>query len=178
MKSPSQVPQDARTAQSGTKVSPREKSALKLLNQLAFDAMRFRYPLIRPELLAPPKFSDKTANKLTQCIIQWIRLHGYQAENINVTGRQIDRRKIVSDCLGNQRQIGTLKWIKTSGTRGSADLHATINGKSVKIEVKVGRDKQRPDQIKYQRSIESAGGIYFIATTFQQFYEWYITTFE
>ena len=177
MKSPSQVPHNARMAQSGTKVSPRERSALKALNQLSFDAMRFRYPLIRPELLAPPKYSDKTANGLTSCIIQWIRLHGYQAENIKVTGRQIDRRKVVSDCLGNQRQIGTLQWIKTSGTRGSADISATIAGKSVKIEVKIGRDKQRPAQMEYQRSVEAAGGIYFIASTFQQFYDWYVKTF-
>ena len=170
-------PYNERSAKSHTKVPPGNKSALKLLNELAFDAMRFRYPLIRPELLPPPKYSDKTANLLTSSIIQWIRLHGYQAERINVTGRQIDKRQTYTDCLGNQRTIGTLQWIKTSGTRGTADLHATINGKSVKIEVKIGRDKQRPDQVIYQQSIEAAGGVYFIATSFQQFYDWYVRTF-
>ncbi|MEI7526136.1 MAG: hypothetical protein WCJ95_17460 [Mariniphaga sp.] len=166
-----------RSAGTNTQVPPKEKSALKALNQLAYDAMRFRYPLIRPELLPPSKFSDKTANKLTSCIITWIRYNGGQAERINVTGRQIDQRKIVMDCLGNQRQIGSLKWITGNGTRGSADISATIAGKSVKIEVKIGRDRQRPDQVEYQRSVEAAGGIYIIATSFQQFYDWYVKTF-
>ena len=163
---------------SGTKTQPADKSALKLLNQTAYETMRFRYPLIRPELLPPPKYSDKTANGLTKCVIAWIRYSGGQAERINVTGRQIDQRKTVTDCLGHQRQIGSLKYIPTSGTRGSADISATIHGRSVKIEIKIGRDKQRPAQMEYQRSVEAAGGIYFIASTFQQFYNWYQKTFE
>ena len=167
-----------RSPQSDAKTRPGDKTALKVLNQLSFDAMRFRYPLIRPELLPPSRFSDKTANKLTSCIIAWIRLHGYQAERISIIGRQIDKRQTYTDVLGHQRQIGSLKWIPSSGSRGSADISATVNGMSVKIEVKVGRDRQRPDQIKYQQSVEAAGGIYFIATNFQQFYEWYQRTFE
>lgn len=167
-----------RSAKSHAKVQPREKSALKALNQLSDQAKRLKYSEIRPELLPPAKFSDKTANKLTSAVIAWIRLHGYQAERISITGRQIDKRITYTDCIGNKRQIGTLQWIKTSGTRGSADISATIHGRSVKIEVKIGRDKQRPAQMEYQRSVEAAGGVYFIATTFQQFYDWYQKTFE
>ena len=165
-----------RSRQSGTKTRPGDKTALKALNQLADQAQRLKYPG-QPYLVAA-KYSDKTANKLTSCIISWIRIHGYQAERINVTGRQIDKRQTYTDCLGNQRTIGSLQWIPTSGSRGSADISATIAGRSVKIEVKVGRDYQRPDQIKYQRDIEKSGGLYFIASTFEQFHTWYITTFE
>ena len=164
-----------RSRRSVTKIRPGDKTALKALNQLADQAQRLKYPNV-PYLVAA-KYSDKTANKLTSCIISWIRLHGYQAERINVTGRQIDKRQTYTDCLGNQRTIGSLQWIPTSGSRGSADISATIAGKSVKIEVKVGRDKQRPDQVRYQLEIEKAGGIYFIATSFQQFVEWYLETF-
>jgi hypothetical protein len=167
-----------RSAKSRTKVPTREKSALKALNQLSDQAQKLKYPEIRPELLPPSKFSDKTANLLTSAVIAWIRLHGYQAERISITGRQIDKRITYTDCIGNKRQIGTLQWIPTSGSRGSADISATIAGRSVKIEVKVGRDIQRPDQVRYQLEIEKAGGIYFIATSFQQFCEWYHKTFE
>jgi len=164
------------TRRSRAKHQPGDKTALEALNHLAFDAMQLRYPNV-PYLVAP-KYSDKTANKLTSSIIAWIRLHGYQAERINVTGRQIDQRQTYTDCLGHQRTIGSMKWIPTSGSRGSADISATIKGKSVKIEVKIGRDYQRPDQVKYQRDIEAAGGLYFIASTFEQFHTWYIRTFE
>lgn len=157
---------------------PGKMTALKILNQKANRAQELKYPSIRPELLAPFKYSDKTANGLTGAIIAWIRLHDYQAERISITGRQIDKRQTYSDCLGNTRQIGTLQWIPTSGSRGSADISSTIAGRSVKIEVKVGRDRQRPDQARYQRDIEAAGGLYFIATSFEQFYQWYTTTFE
>jgi hypothetical protein len=167
-----------RSRQSGINVSSGNKSALKALNQLSDQLQRLKYPEIRPELLPRSKFSDKTANQLTSSIIAWIRLHGYQAERISITGRQIDKRVTYNDCLGSQRQIGSLQWIPTSGTKGSADISATIAGRSVKVEVKVGRDYQRPDQLKYQQSIERAGGLYFIASTFQQFYDWYMKTFE
>jgi len=151
--------------------------ALQHLKQLAMDAARKRYSV--PDYAIPkPKYNDKTANGLTSCIIAWIRLHGYQAERINVTGRQIDQRKVYTDCLGNQRQTGSLKWIPASGTRGSADISATIKGLSVKIEVKIGRDYQRPAQKEYQKQVEAAGGLYIIASTFEQFYQWYITMFE
>jgi hypothetical protein len=172
------APQVKRSSKSDTKPRPGDKTALKALNWLSFDQLKSRYPEIRPELLPQPRYSDKTANGLTQCICAWIRLHGYQAERISITGRQIDKRQTYTDVLGHQRTIGTLKWIPTSGSRGSADISATIAGRSVKIEVKVGRDYQRPDQIKYQRDIEAAGGLYFIASTFEQFHTWYITTFE
>ena len=165
-----------RSRRSDAKTRPGEKSALKWLNELSDQAQRLKYPDV-PYPVAS-KFSDKTANGLTQAIIAWIRLHGYQSERINVTGRQIDKRVTYTDCIGHTRQIGSLQWIPTSGTKGSADISATIAGRSVKVEVKVGRDYQRPDQIKYQQSIEAAGGLYFIASTFELFYQWYMKTFE
>jgi hypothetical protein len=54
---------------------------------------------------------------------------------------------------------------------------ATINGRSVKIEVKKGRDYQSQAQQEYQESIIKAGGIYFIAKDFEMFLNWYDKTF-
>ena len=114
----------------------------------------------------------------TAQIIFFLKLSGHQVERINTTGRPIDRRKTFTDVLGNRRQIGSITWIPTTGTRGSADLSATIYGASVKIELKIGRDKQSEAQKDYQKAIETAGGYYVVIGSFQQFYDWYYKTFE
>jgi hypothetical protein len=169
---------DERSQRSGTNISPKSKSALKTLNQLAFEAKRARYPNIEPELLPPSCYKDKKANDLTKSIIAWIRLNEGQAERISTTGRPIDNTKAVTDCLGHRRLIGSVTWIPGTVTRGSADIAATIRGRSVKIEVKIDRDRQSLVQINYQKSVEAAGGIYYIARAFQSFYEWYCQTFK
>ena len=58
-------------------------------------------------------------------------------------------------------------------TKGSADISATIAGRSVKIEVKIGLDRQSEAQRRYQATVERAGGLYFIAKDFTSFIEWY-----
>lgn len=110
-----------------------------------------------------PKFRDDTSNSLTGCVIAWIEINGGQAERINSTGRQVNT---------NGRQ----KWIKGTGTTGTADVSATIEGRSVKIEVKcdaTGDRNQSKEQIEYQEAIEKAGGVYVIARNFSQFQKWH-----
>ena len=130
-----------------------------------------------PEYIVRTKYTDKTANGLTKAIVKWINLNGYQAERISTTGRWVDNSKVVTDVLGNRKKIGSGKYIKGSGTKGSADISATIKGRSIKIEVKM-KDKQSEAQIEYQKAIERAGGIYFIAKDFTSFYKFYTTLVE
>jgi len=130
-----------------------------------------------PEYIVRTKYTDKTANGLTKAIVKWINLNGYQAERISTSGRWVDNSKVVTDVLGNQKKIGSGKYIKGSGTKGSADISATIKGRSIKIEVKM-KDKQSEAQIEYQKAIERAGGIYFIAKDFTSFYQFYTTLVE
>lgn len=127
--------------------------------------------------MLPKTYTDKTANGLTKMIIDWINYNGGQAERINTTGRLI-KAKTYKDVMGITKTIGQDKWIKGTGTLGSADISATIEGKSVKIEVKIGRDKQSDVQKQYQDAIEKAGGIYYIAKDFDTFYNWYNETFK
>jgi hypothetical protein len=61
-----------------------------------------------------------------------------------------------------------MKWIPGSGTKGTADISATIWGKSVKIEAKM-KDRQSEDQKKYQAQIERAGGLYWLVRSFKEF---------
>lgn len=123
-------------------------------------------------------YNDSTANGLTRCIIDFLTFSGWQAERISNTGRMIDRRRTYADVLGHKKQIGSIEWAKGSGTAGTADISATIAGRSVKIEVKVGRDRQSAAQTSYQKKIEASGGIYFIATNMQDFIEWFYLNFK
>jgi len=102
-----------------------------------------------------------------------LNLSGHQSERVNVMGRPIDRRRIVTDCIGRKRQIGSLQWIRSGSQRGSSDIHATLKGgKSVKIEVKT-TDKQSVHQRKYQQQIENVGGIYLLIRSFDEFMKWW-----
>ena len=122
-------------------------------------------------------YRDDTANGLTRLIIDCIRHDGGQAERINTTGIPIDKRQEVTDILGHRHMIGSLTWRKGGSTVGSADISATINGRNVKIEVKIGKDRQSEAQRRYQQAIEQAGGIYYIARNFTDFWKWYKRTF-
>ena len=136
---------------------------------------RAKYPTIPEHARPQPKYTEKTANGLTKMIIDFLLFTGQQAERVSVTGRQIDKTKTFQDAIGRTRKIGSTKWIPSTMTPGSADISATINGRSVKIEVKIGRDKQRESQKQYQQQIERAGGIYWIVKTFDDFINKYNT---
>lgn len=130
--------------------------------------------------------TDKSANSLTTCIIDFIKYNRGQAERINTMGRMIDKTEITTDVLGRQRTIGSVEWQKGTGTKGSADISATIPmvinnmkiGVSVKIEVKLAKDRQSDDQKKYESKINDAGGIYYIARNMNEFIQWYDETFK
>ena len=132
-----------------------------------------KYPSMPPDYIPLYKYTDKTANGLTRAICDFLNLSGCQAERISSTGRMLDNTKIVSDVMGIKRSIGSTKYIKGTGTNGTADISSTIMGYSVKIEVKIGKDRQSADQKKYQEQIELAFGQYWIAKTFDDFYEQY-----
>ena len=135
--------------------------ALQRLIDLSMANKRERYPNVPVEWLPRPNYKPNTANGLTKCIIDFLRFNGWQAERINNTGRMYQG-----------------KWIPGTGTNGTADISATVKGRSVKIEVKIGRDRQSLEQLKYQSNIERAGGLYVIAKEFDGFYSCYVKTFE
>jgi hypothetical protein len=156
------------------------KNSIKVLQDLIWQLECVKYPRMPKEYVAKKTYTDKTANGLTKCIIDWIKANGYQAERISNTGRYIDNSKIVTDSMGFQKKIGSGQYIKGTGTNGTADISAiirTIKGTVIpwKIEVKISRDRQSEAQKKYQADIEKVGGIYTIAKDFDQFiadYTW------
>ena len=122
------------------------------------------------------KYRDDTANGMMRLVIDFIKHHGGQAERNNTMGVPVDKRRQVTDVLGHNRMIGGIEWRNGGGTNGSADISATIRGRSVKIEVKIGKDRQSHAQRQYQQAVEAAGGIYYVAKDFTSFVQWYKKT--
>ena len=110
-------------------------------------------------------YDDSTSNGLTKCICDYIKFNGGDAQRVNSTGML---RKINSQ----------MKWTHSGSRAGSADIHAVINGRAVHIEIKIGKDKQSPAQLKEQERITRAGGLYFIARSMTEFIIWYEQHFK
>ena len=138
-----------------------------ILKALELASLSAKYP--NNSYIPLSNWNDNSANALTKCIIHFLTYSGFQAERINTMGVYREGKKI--QVGENTRQLkGT--WTPSTGTKGSADISATIRGRSVKIEVKQ-KDKQSEVQKQYQQSIEKAGGVYVIFRNFDDFIIWY-----
>jgi len=151
------------------------KENKKRFEQLYLKNKLENYPSFigRENCMPPANTKEAGANDLTRLVIDFIIFNDGQAERISSMGRYIDGTKQVTDCIGRKRTIGTGKYVKSTTTNGTADISATIKGRSVKIEIKWKKDSQSDDQKKYQQSIEKSGGIYIIIKTFDDFIDWF-----
>jgi len=128
--------------------------SIKELEQLHFAVKKAE----NPNVPYPVKttFRDDTANELTRCIIAWLKINGHFGARVNSMGTY-------SQKLG--------KYIRSGSRKGMADITAVITGKHVSIEVKTGHDRMRPEQWKVKSEIEQAGGVYIVASSFDNFLE-------
>jgi hypothetical protein len=138
----------------------------QILKDLQLQYKMAKYPTMKPEMISLNHWNDNSANELTKSVIAFLQYNGCQAERINTMG--VYRKKYRTDgvAIGGQ-------WTKGTGTPGSADISATIKGRSVKIEVKYGKDRQSDVQKAYQKAIEEAGGTYIIVKTFADMLKFY-----
>ncbi len=110
-----------------------------------------------------------TANGLTRAIINYLTWEGWRATRINSQGQLVK---------GAERQesgniLTVRQWRPGSTRKGTADISATINGRSVMFEVKVGKDKPSSYQLAEQARERKAGGIYEFIHTIEEFFTWY-----
>lgn len=150
---------------------------LDRLNLLYQNYIKLRYPNLPQIAIAYPSYfkASNTTNGLTKCIVAYIRLNGWQCERISTSGRVIDNTKIVTNCLGGVKKIGSSRYIPSTSSVGSADISATIDGASIKIEVKNKKTKDRlsDNQVTYGALIDFSGGVYYIVKDFESFQEWF-----
>jgi len=116
-----------------------------------------RYPSF-PQEYYPTKRRKKQSptNELTDQVIKHIKSMGGVAYRINSTGNY-------NNGLG--------KWIMSGQKKGLPDVIGILHGRFIGIEIKIGSDRQSEDQRKRQTEIEAAGGIYFLAKSFEQLKE-------
>ena len=111
----------------------------------------------------------RKANKLQIAIVNFITWNGYRATRISSTGRLID----VGEKQPSGISLTVKKYIPGQTRRGTADVSATIKGRSVMLEVKVGRDKPSDYQLREQAIEQAAGGIYEFIHDMDEFLELY-----
>ena len=93
-----------------------------------------------------------TANGLTKAIVNFILWNGYNAKGIDSSGKFLNG-----------------KWRQGRTRKGAADISATIKGKPVHLEIKIGADKPSEHQLREQELEIKAGGQYYFVKTFEQF---------
>lgn len=155
-------------------------TALQYLKEQKLKELRERYPTTTA-FDHQANFKDTSEKTLEDCILYFATLEGFQAERIKVKANRIDKRKTYVDAVGFQRTIGTVTWAKSSMQAGSADMSLTIPkkfentviGVSVKVEIKIGKDYIKKNQVIYRDQIYAAGGEYWIVKTFEDFYTQY-----
>jgi hypothetical protein len=144
--------------QATKKPAYKKPQSVKQLEEMANQAARDKFPGTPAHYLAPRLYRDDTANALTKCIVDYIRFCGGFSSRLNSTGSyRADLHRFV---FSNQ-------------IKGMSDIQAIYNGKPLFIEVKIGRDKLSPQQIKFRDSIILSGGLYFIAGNFSEFKTWF-----
>ena len=128
--------------------------------KLRYNTAHYNYTLQRtPNVVKDGFYTGPTipavakANGLTQFICNFLNWSGYRATRINTMGRQING-----------------KFIPSATRKGTADISATIRGRSVMIEIKIGSDKASVHQLDEQKKERQAGGIYEFVSTPEQFF--------
>lgn len=152
--------------------------SLKVLNEMHIRSEKLKFPLIKQNYgdkyfeYKRPEYKENSANALTKSIIAYIRLRGFQAERISSSGRVVGSTETRKSEAGYSYRVGKVKYIPGTSTNGTADISATICGMAIKIEVKFRKDRQSPAQKEYEKSIKTAGGVYYIARDLQSTYDW------
>lgn len=124
------------------------------LIEISAAAKAKRYPSVPDHALPKTKVNTSTANGLTKAIVSWLTLNGHFASRTSSAGRYLPKEG---------------RFIPSTTRKGYPDITATIDGRSVYIEVKIGRDRMSDGQKKVKEEIERAGGVYFIAHSFDEF---------
>lgn len=132
----------------------KEQTALQQLQELAKATKKDRYGNVPAYAIVDPKFNDLTANNLTTCIVTWLTLNGHYCSRIQSQG---------------QWRGSIQRFTKSTVRKGIGDVMATIDGKMVMIEIKIGRDKLSQAQIKTKEDVEKSGGLYWVVKTFDDF---------
>lgn len=154
-------------------------TSLNRLRELIRIKNRLKYPNIPERHLPEPNVytSSKPEKRELKRIVAWINASGDIAKIVDNKGIRMDNRKSYTDTLGHHRIIGSVNYRPSDIPNGWSDIEATINGRTVYIELKreykVGKDRQSVAQKEFQKRVEAAGAVYIIVSSFENFITWW-----
>lgn len=100
-----------------------------------------------------PKMPDvNKSNGLTLAIVNFLLWSGHRATRVSSAGRVVKG-----------------KYIPGATRKGAADISATVHGKSLMLEIKIGSDKPSEYQLREQSLERKAGGEYLFVKNFDEF---------
>lgn len=138
-------------------------TGLQHLAALDLETKRQRHPNMPAYAVPASKFSDKTANDLTRAIVRLFQVHGHFATRLQSTGTFRDDLKM---------------YVPSQQRKGLPDVFAVVGGRAVFVEIKAGKDRLSDDQKKAISLLTMAGAAVYVATTFQDFYDWFLSFSE
>ena len=127
-------------------------------------------------------YTDTNTNGLTNCVKSFLEFKGHYCIRTNRQGQAKVERIPIG---GTQRDIsgkgakvyGKISWTKNPEDKAITDLHASIDGLFVAIEIKCAatkdRIKKKSGQLENKIHVENSGGIHLIVTDMESFWVWY-----
>lgn len=121
-----------------------------------------KYPAANASFGSPPPIwpEVRKSNGLTRMILNFLLWSGHRATRITTAGRMIGKP-------------GKQYYIPGTTRRGTADISATINGRSVMLEIKCGDDVASEYQLREQELERKAGGVYEFVHNPDEFFLFY-----
>lgn len=79
----------------------------------------------------------------------------------------------INKLLFYRTQAGMIKTerghVMKMGQAGNSDLVGCLNGKFIAVECKVGKNKQQPSQIEFEKKVLESGGQYWLVYSLEDF---------
>ncbi|MBO0937866.1 VRR-NUC domain-containing protein [Fibrella sp. HMF5335] len=117
-----------------------------------------KHPTLPPHARIKAKYSDKSANDLTRCIVDFFTYSGHFATRLQSVGTY---REDLKKFVGSQQR------------RGLPDVFAVVHGRAVHVEIKVGKDQLSNDQKEAIADLQKSGAAVYVARDFQGFFDWF-----
>lgn len=150
-------------------------TALAVLSMMDKIHREIKAPSMNPNYITATKFKETKANDIEKAIEKFASIVGFLAERTKTQGRLMSAT--YKDTAMGRLQTSKEKFVTSTSRKGSSDMKLLIKGQPIYCEIKFGKDKQRPDQIKYQADVERNGGVYIIVKTFEDFLIWYVAKY-
>jgi len=118
------------------------------------------------------RFKQNGSNEITKSITGFIDFMGGLGERISSAGRYVPGTKYKD--MDGKRFETKGSFIPSTTRAGTSDISATIYGKTIKIEVKYGKDRLSQKQKDYLIKAHNAGCYCYVAKDFDGFFEFFL----